>query len=99
MLDKQHTLVYNKLRRSNKAAAKEEITELIRTDIIRGKMAEKGYTQIALAEILGITPKSFQNKMRKGVFKSNEMEKMISVLEIENPVAVFFCQKSNEHAT
>lgn len=72
---------------------------MIRTDLIRGKMAEKGYSQIAMAKILGITAKSFYNKMQKGVFRSDEMQKMIDVLEIENPVAVFFCPKSNEHAT
>lgn len=72
---------------------------MIRTDLIRGKMAEKGYSQLAMAKILGITSKSFYNKMQKGVFRSDEMQKMIDVLEIENPVAVFFYPKSNEHAT
>lgn len=64
--------------------------KLIRTDLLRGKIAEKGYSQAILAKKIGITPQSFYNKMEKGVFKSDEIYKMIETLEITNPVEVFF---------
>lgn len=63
---------------------------MIRTDLLRGKIAEKGYSQAVLAKKIGITPQSFYNKMEKGVFKSDEIYKMIEILGIENPIEVFF---------
>lgn len=63
---------------------------MIRTDLLRGKIAEKGYSQAILAKKIGITPQSFYNKMEKGVFKSDEIYKMIEILGIENPIEVFF---------
>lgn len=63
---------------------------MVRTDLIRGKIAEKGLSQSSLAKMIGITGKSFYNKMQKGVFKSDEIQKMIEILGIENPISIFF---------
>lgn len=63
---------------------------MVRTDLLRGKIAEKGFSQSSLAKEIGITGKSFYNKMQKGVFRSDEIQKMIEILEIENPIAIFF---------
>lgn len=57
---------------------------------IKGLMAEKGYTQKRLAEELGVTQKTLSNKFQKGIFKSDEMKKMILVLGITNPTEIFF---------
>lgn len=66
---------------------------MIRTDLLRGKIAEKGYSQLNMAKMLGITGKAFYNKMKKGIFKSDEIQKMIDILEIDNPVAIFFANE------
>lgn len=63
---------------------------MVRTDLLRGKIAEKHLSQSSLAKMIGITGKSFYNKMQKGVFKSNEIQKMIEILGIEDPIAIFF---------
>lgn len=78
---------------TSKAKSKEVIKDLIRTDLLRGKIAEKGFTQSGMAKILGISGKSFYNKMQKGIFKSDEIQKMIEVLDIDNPIAYFFAQE------
>lgn len=57
---------------------------------LRGIIAEKGLSQRKVAEILGITEKTFYTKMQKGVFSSAEIDVMISALEIEDPVRIFF---------
>lgn len=72
---------------------KEVIRSLVRTDLLRGKIAEKGFSQARMAKILGISGKSFYNKMQKGIFKSDEIQKMIDVLDIDNPIAYFFAQE------
>jgi transcriptional regulator with XRE-family HTH domain len=72
---------------------------LIRTDLLRGKIAEKGFSQTEIAGMLGITSKSFYNKMAKGVFKSNEMYKLYEILDIENPVEIFFAKEVTPDVT
>lgn len=63
---------------------------MIRVKELNGRMTAKGLTGKQMAEILKITPKTFYNKMKKGVFGTDEVEKMIVVLEIENPMDIFF---------
>jgi transcriptional regulator, fis family len=63
---------------------------LIDTNELRGIIAKNGLSQSELARKLGMTPKTFYDKMKKGVFSSNEIEKMIVQLGIENPIAIFF---------
>lgn len=63
---------------------------MIRTDLLRGKFAEKRMSQMQIARMLGITPKAFYDKMKRGIFRSDEMQKMIDYVGIENPVEIFF---------
>lgn len=59
---------------------------------LRGVIAERGMSQQNVADHLGITGKTFYNKMKKGVFDSDEIAKMISLLDISNPVEIFFAK-------
>ena len=63
---------------------------MIDTNALRGIIVSKGLTQQDVAEHLGISAKTFYSKMKKGVFGSDEMEGMIALLSIENPVQIFF---------
>lgn len=65
---------------------------MIRTDKLRGVIAERGLTQKDIAEYLNITPKAFYEKMSRGVFGSDEIQIMIDKLNIENPMAIFFAE-------
>lgn len=49
-------------------------------------------TQEEVAKYIGIAPKTFSLKMKKGVFGSDEIEKMIDLLNIEDPAAIFFAK-------
>ena len=66
---------------------------MIDTNKLRGKIVECGLSQAKMAEIIGITPKTFYEKMSRGVFGSDEIEIMISTLGIKNPVDIFFANK------
>ena len=66
---------------------------MINTNALRGLIVEKGLSQKDVAEIIDITPKTFYEKMKKGVFGSDEIETMIKLLDIENPVEIFFAKK------
>ena len=66
---------------------------MINTDELRGIIYKNRLSQTKVAKMLGITPKTFYEKMKKGVFDSNEIEIMIKELHIKNPVEIFFASK------
>lgn len=58
---------------------------------LKGKMIEKSYTQKNLAKELGITPQSLNAKINKrSQFTLDEVVKIISILDIDNPMEIFF---------
>lgn len=59
---------------------------------LRAEMTRYGITQKQLAESIGISPRTFSNKMKKGVFGSDEIEQMIQILKIKDPMSIFFAQ-------
>ena len=66
---------------------------VIRTDELRGIIAKNGLSQSYVALKIGITPKTFYEKMKIGVFGSDEIQIMIDELHIENPAEIFFAKK------
>lgn len=68
---------------------------MIDINALRGKIVEKGYTQYEVAKYIGISPKTFYSKMSKGVFGSDEIEKMIELLDISDPAKIFFANLVN----
>lgn len=60
---------------------------------LRGKMAEKGRTGIDMARVIKKTPKTFYDKMKKGVFDSDEIMAIVDDLGIENPTEIFFAEE------
>lgn len=66
---------------------------MIRTDKLRGIIAQNGYSQSEIAGKIGITPKTFYEKMKNGVFGSDEIQIMIDELHIEDPLEIFFAKK------
>lgn len=60
---------------------------------LRGIIAERGYTQCRVAKALGMNQKTFYEKMKKGVFGTDEAIAMIDLLNIENPAAIFLVNK------
>ena len=66
---------------------------MVNTAELRGIIAKNGKTQTDMAKILNITPKTFYVRMKNGVFGSDEIQTMIDVLHIENPMEIFFAKK------
>ncbi len=66
---------------------------MIKTDELRGLIVKNGFSQKDIAKKIGVTPKTFYDKMKNGVFGSDEIEVMIEELHIEDPTAIFFARK------
>lgn len=65
---------------------------MIKTDELRGIIAKNGFSQSDVAAKIGITPKTFYEKMKIGVFGSDEIQIMIDELHIDNPIEIFFAE-------
>lgn len=63
---------------------------MVDTKALKGAIVAKGMTQQAVAEKLGMSPKTFYSRMKKGVFGSDEMEALIALLDLKDPVGIFF---------
>lgn len=66
---------------------------MVNTSKLKGIIVENNKTQEQVAKAIGITPKTFYLKMKKGVFGSDEIEKMINLLNIDDPVSIFFAHE------
>lgn len=66
---------------------------MIRVDELRGVIAKRGFSQAKVARFIGIAPKTFYEKMDRGVFGSDEIEAMIELLQIKNPAEIFFARE------
>lgn len=66
---------------------------MIRTDKLIGEMAARRISGRKMAEKLGVSPKTFYTKMKRGVFGTDEVEIMIKELELNDPMAIFFANK------
>lgn len=66
---------------------------MIKTDELRGVIAKNGYSQSDIAKMIGVTPKTFYEKMKNGIFGSDEIQVMIDNLHIDDPLAIFFAKE------
>lgn len=66
---------------------------MIKVNELKGKIVSSGLTQEKVAKQLGITSKTFGEKLKKGVFLSSEIEMMVKILEIDNLIDIFFAKE------
>lgn len=65
---------------------------MVNANELKAAFKRKAYTQEDVAKMLGITPRTLSNKMKKGIFNSNEIERLIEVLDIKEPLPIFFAR-------
>lgn len=63
---------------------------MINAKLIRAKIVERGMTQKQLAREIGMSEKTFSVKMNTGKFGLDEADKMIRILQIDEPEKYFF---------
>jgi hypothetical protein len=66
---------------------------MVNTNELRGIIAKNNLSQTDVAKMLDMAPKTFYERMRKGVFGSDEIQIMIDNLKIENPMDIFFAKE------
>ena len=66
---------------------------------LKSEIVRNGLTQGKVAVKLGMNPKTFYRKMAKGVFGSNEISMMIDILNIKDPMSIFFISEVTSQDT
>jgi hypothetical protein len=72
---------------------------MIAINELKGKITANGYTQGQISKKLGMTQKTFGLKLKRGILDSDEIETLIDVLSIEDPVKFFFAKEVTLHVT
>ena len=62
---------------------------LIMTDDLIGLMAKHHISRKEMARRMGVTPKTFALKLKRGIFGSDEIEVMMKTLDIRDPLSIF----------
>lgn len=57
---------------------------------LKAEMVRNGYTREKLAEKLEMSSKTLSSRFKKGIFGSDEIESLVAILKIANPMAIFF---------
>lgn len=63
---------------------------MIDTRALKAEIVRNGLTQGKLAQKIGISSRTLTQKLKRGIFGSDEIERMINVLNIHDPVSIFF---------
>lgn len=57
---------------------------------LKAEMVKNGYTQVALSEAIGMSPRTFYNRLKSGDFGTKEIEGITAALKLQNPIDIFF---------
>jgi hypothetical protein len=63
---------------------------MVNINELKAAIVRKGLTHKEVAKQLNISERTLTNRFSKGVFGSDEIEKLMDVLDISDPVAIFF---------
>ena len=59
---------------------------------LKAEIVRNGYTQTSLAKELGMTDKTLCSRLKTGDFGTKEIEILINVLHLKDPMAIFFAK-------
>ena len=62
---------------------------MIKVNELKAEIIKNNLTQADVAKMIGVTPKTFYTKMKRGVFGSDEIQIMIKNLNRKNPMDIF----------
>ena len=67
---------------------------MVDTNKLRAVWVAKGLKQSDVAKLIKMPERTLSRKMKKAVFGSDDMEKLIDALDIVEPCSIFFANKA-----
>ena len=71
----------------------------INKNLLKASIAAAGLTQYQLSNMLNMAQSTFIRKLKSNSFKMDEAQKIVEILNIEDPIAVFFDKKDTYKVT
>ena len=68
---------------------------MVDTSKLKGIIVANNMTQEGVAKSIGLSRKTFYCRMKSGVFGSDEIEKMVKLLNIDDPMSIFLHPKTH----
>ena len=65
---------------------------MVNVNELKAAIVRKGLTQKEVADKMTISPRTFTSRLNKGVFGSDEIEQLMDILDINDPISIFFAQ-------
>lgn len=65
---------------------------MLNVNELKAAMVRKGLTQKEVADKMNISSRTFTSRLNKGVFGSDEIEQLMNILDINDPVSIFFAK-------
>ncbi len=65
---------------------------MLNRQLFRSELVKNGYTFKSMAKEIGVSERTFSERVKKGDFGSIEMDIMIDRLHLTDPMPVFFAQ-------
>ena len=65
---------------------------MINQEGLREIWISKGYTQDKVAKKIGLQVRTFRNRIKNGTLTTNDIDKLVELLDIKNPTSIFFIQ-------
>lgn len=62
----------------------------MKTNLLKAEIVKNGMTQKQLCEAIKMSQSTFIRKIKKGVFNTNDIKKIVTVLKIDKPELIFF---------
>lgn len=72
---------------------------MINVNKLKAIFVENGKNQKDVAKMLGISENTMSIKLKKGIFNSDEIFKLIDIFEIKNPTDIFFVKNVTSQET
>jgi transposase len=60
---------------------------------LKAEIVRSGMNQKDVAKAIGISEKTFIDRMKKGNFGCDEAQVMVDILKIKNPATIFFAKR------
>jgi hypothetical protein len=74
---------------------KKGVPAMLNKDLLKAEIYRKKHTQSSIAYEIGMRPSLFSSRMKKGNFRRAEVENIIRILNIENPIDIFFDEEAS----
>lgn len=66
---------------------------MVDTKLLKSEIVKMGFSQCEFCKKIGMPQSTFIRRMRKGVFKTDEVSEITRVLKLKKPEQIFFANK------